>query len=239
MGNDTEPSALAMVDVVKCPEQGCHGGVLHYGVGPLHEQQRTMCPRCQGTGEVPDVDESTRDSNGGCLTSLVGTLVGWVLFGIVGFIAFVVISVGGYLAFSADSPFRGGGAEFEAALPDPDDSARGLTLGSCVDEPFRGDAFLPVDCSVAHGGEVFSVIRVERTDGDEWPTDSDFHDLGGEQCQRWFDSMKRISPPIGDLFFTTGYSSEEEWVAGDRYILCLLVAGTGDATLPPGRAVPN
>lgn len=81
---------------MKCPEQGCYGGVLQSGVGPLHEQRQTGCPRCKGTGEVPDAgDRTTRDNEPTRFTNVLVTLV----FGFLALIAtlLVVMVLGGWL----------------------------------------------------------------------------------------------------------------------------------------------
>jgi Septum formation len=225
--------------MARCPEPGCHNGVLHFGGGPLHEQQQTGCPTCRGTGQVPDAMTGGGGQQQGCLVTIVGKILGWILLGVLAVVGFVVLSVGGYLIFSEDSPFRGGGAELEAAPVDPSDSARGFSIGTCLDEPFAGDEIVPADCGQPHGGEVFAIMRVERTDSDDRPRGDDFHDLGAEACQPLHDTLVAIDPSMGDLFFTTGYSNEQEWQAGDRFIMCLLIAGRNGALLPPGQALPR
>ncbi len=191
---------------VACPGCGGSGYVRH-----PDRPRRRACLVCHGAGMVrPAPGEGWLDSCSGLV--------------FVAFTGLVLLITLGQLALFVE-------ALMDEDEPDPglrettsEGTFTGLEVGSCVD---HGALPTPVDCGVAHDGEVYRILQVATRLG-AYPGGDRLQDLAAERCSPHFAAYVGAAIEESSLAISAWVPDRATWDFGVTRVVCLVGAEPPD-----------
>ena len=216
---------------VRCPH--CDGsgildiedGRITYGGSPSGHS--ITCHFCRGTGARDGRVERPEPTpaSGGCISQLVGWVVGWIVLGIIAIAVFAALVFVPRLFTD-----HGDGTGLASA-----ENGQGYPANHQVGNCYPHGSWVAARCDGPHESELYALVYIDAAPGSPYPPERDLIAFGRENCQPQFETYAAGTP--GDLGVILGevYPSVAEWDAGIRQVLCGAIGVDGttlSAALP-------